>query len=296
MGSSVRSERSIGGLEQMREARESCMPVVAEKDIAEKLRRDGRRVVVHRGRYWTPAKAGFYRPVHPSARLSADEATRPTAACWGYQACLTSADARHANAAMPSHVVTDLDSFDEEQLPASRRYKLRKARRQAHLVELTGPALLREQGYEILVSARARTEYGTVPSREQYLAMVDRIADPAYGIVLAGLIDGRLAGYITGHAVDGTAYVGHVMIATEAMSTQLSTGLTLEFIYACRRSGKVQELVHGLHAREDEGLCRYKAWLGLPVERMPSRVVMLPGLGPLIRRRKPDAYYRLTGR
>jgi hypothetical protein len=55
-------------------------------------------------------------------------------------------------------------------------------------------------------------------------------------------------------------------------------------------------LVHGLHAREDEGLCRYKAWLGLPVERMPSRVVMLPGLGPLIRRRKPDAYYRLTGR
>jgi hypothetical protein len=236
----------------------------------------------------------------PRSSVSIGRCTRspawPTAACWGFHACLRENDAARANAALPAHVVSDLGSFDEERLPASRRYKLRKARRQVHMVELTGPALLREQGYEILVSARTRTRYGTVPSREKYLAGVDRFGEPARGIVLAGLIDGRLAGYITGYAVDGTAYVGDVMIATEAMSTQLSTGLTLEFIYACRRSGKVRELVHGWHAREDEGLCRYKAWLGLPVERIPSRVAMLPGIGPFIRHRKPHSYYRLTGR
>jgi hypothetical protein len=296
MSSLVRSAASTDSLAQTREVHESRIPVVTEAELADRLRRDGRHVIRHRGRSWTEAKPGFYRPVHPCARLSAREATWPTVACWGYQACLDEPDATHATGAFPVHVVRDLDQFSEDRLPASRRYKLRKARRQVRMVELTGPALLREQGYEVLLSARTRTRYGAVPTREEYLAGLRRFGDPARGIVLAGLIDGQLAGYIVGWAVDGIAYVGDVMIRTEAMSTPISTGLTLELIYACQRSGGIVELVHGMHAREDEGLCRYKDWLGLPVVRLPAKVRMLPGIGPLIRHRKPHAYYRLTGR
>jgi hypothetical protein len=296
MRSDLRSTYPASDKEQFRDVGEACVPVVGETVMAEKLRRDGKHVVVHEGRYWADSRLGFYRPVNDLARLSVDEATWPTIRAWGFRACLTDSDARHANGALPAHLVSDLDGFDEELLSSSQRYKLRKARRKAKIVELTGPALLHDQGYEVLVSARKRTGYGALPSRAGYLAALGRFGEPGGGIVLAGLIGGRLGGYITGYAVDGTAYVGTVVIATEALSTHVSTGLTYEFVFACRRSGNIHELVHGLHAPEDEGLCRYKEWLSLPVRHLPSRVKMVPAAAAFIRRRSPHVYYRMTGR
>lgn len=287
----------MGTVEQVRDIGESCMPVVSEAVLADLQRRQGKRVVEHAGHRWTEARFGFYRPVNALARLSAEDATWPTVRAWGFHACLTDADAHRANAAFPAHLVSDLAAFDEVRLPSSRRYKLRKARKQVHMVELTGPGLLREQGYDVVVSARTRTRYGHVPTNDEFLASLQHFGEPAFGIVLAGLIHGKLGGYMTGHAVDGIAYVDDVLIASAALSTtEISTGLMYEFIYACRRSGQIHELVHGLHAREDEGLCRYKEWLRLPVRRLPSRVRMVPGAGAFIRRRNAHVYYRLTGR
>ena len=296
MCSLIRSEHSPSDTRQFREVGEACIPIVGEAEMAQKLRRDGKHVVVHKGRCWAEAHRGFYRPVNLLARLASEQATWPTIRAWGFQACLTESDARHANAALPVHLVSDLDRFAEESLSSSHRHQLRKARRQVRMVELTGPALLREQGYEVLISSLKRTAHRSPSSRAEYLAALQHFDEPAHGIVLAGLIDGRLGGYITGYAVDGTAYVGSVVIATEALSTHISTGLTYEFIFACRRSRGIHELVHGLHAREDKGLCHYKERMGLSVRRVRSRVTMLPGAGAVIRRRSPHAYYRLTGR
>jgi hypothetical protein len=55
-------------------------------------------------------------------------------------------------------------------------------------------------------------------------------------IVLAGLVDDRIGGWIAGYAVDGTAYIEIVDLATEAQSTQIGTGLHFAFVEACRRS------------------------------------------------------------
>jgi hypothetical protein len=289
----------------MRPLDEAVVPVVTEADLAEHLRRGGRRVVVHRGRYWKQVTRGFFSPVHVRARLSAREATRPALACWGFRAALTDEDADRANAAIPLHLASDLDLFQEELLPASRRRKLRRARRLVQLVELTGPALLREQGYDVYLSSlrrtgsqalQSRTGSHAMPSMEAYLAGLGHFGDPAQGIVLAGIIDGRLGGYLTGNAVDGTAYVHDVVVSTDALRTDISTGLTYEFIYACRRSPRVTELVHGLHVPEDEGLCRYKEWLALALERVPARVRLAPGAASVIHKRSPGSYYRLTGR
>ncbi|MGY2003853.1 hypothetical protein [Blastococcus sp. SYSU DS1024] len=118
----------------------------------------------------------------------------------------------------------------------------------------------------------------------------------AHCIVLAGLVDGRLGGYTSGHAVDGTAYARDMVIAGWALPTSISAGLMHEFFAACRRAGTVHEVVDGLHAREDEGLCRYREMLGIPVQRVPARLAMPPGVGAVIRRRNPHKYYRLTGR
>ncbi|MGK5110411.1 hypothetical protein [Geodermatophilus sp. CPCC 205506] len=282
--------------DQVRDVDAASVPVVGEAEMAEHLHRAGRRVVLHRGRHWEQLLPGFFRPVHLLARLTRQQATRPARACWGFQACLVDGDASEANAGIPVHLISDLGAFDEDTLPQSRRYRLRKARKRARFVELTGPALLREQGFEVLRSSQERTGYGSLPSRDGYDAALSAVGRPAQGVVLAGLVDGRLGGYLTGHAVDGTAYLREIVVATEALGTDMSTALTYEFIYACGRSEGIREVVHGLHAREDDGLCRHKELLGIPLQRVPAKVVMLPGAAALIRRRNPHKYYRLTGR
>ncbi|CCH88108.1 conserved protein of unknown function [Modestobacter italicus] len=286
----------MGRPDDMRDVCLARVPVVTEAELAEHLRARGRRVVEHRSRWWRQIVPGFYRPVHDMARLTAREATRPTAACWGYQACLADDDAGHANAAVPAHVISDLAGFDEAALPKTRRHALRKVRERAELVELTGPAVLHDQGYEVLRSAHERTGYGRLPSREEFLADLAHLGEPASGVVLAGIVDGRLGGYLTGHAVDGTAYATSSVVATWALRANLGTGLHHEFLHACRRAGGITEVVDGLHAREDEGLCRHKELLGVPLRRLPARLVMVPGATTVIRRRSPDKYYRLSGR
>jgi len=281
----------------VRDIDQSRVPVVTEAQLAEHLRSRGRRVVLHRGRHWRQLLPGFYRPVHDMARLSAAEATCPTLACWGFQARLDERDASRANASIPTHLVSDLDAFDEAALPKTRRHALRKARERAQLVELTGPGLLLEQGYEVLRSAHERTGYGRVPaSEEHYLAGLADFGDPAAGIVLAGIVDGRLGGYLTGYAVDGTAYALTSVVATWALRSNIGTGLHYEFLLACRRAGGITEVVDGLHAREDEGLCRNKELLGVSLQHLPARLTMVPGAATAIRRRDPHKYYRLSGR
>jgi hypothetical protein len=114
--------------------------------------------------------------------------------------------------------------------------------------------------------------------------------------VLAGIIDGKLGGYATGYAVDGTAYARNMVVATWALSTNISTGLSYEFIYACRRAKGIREIVDGLHAREDEGLCRNKELAGVPLQRIPAKLMMFPGTATAVRLHNPHKYYRLTGR
>lgn len=288
--------RAVASHDGVRDISEATVPVVSEAELAAHLLSRGLRVVEHRGRFWRQQTPGFYRPVHLLARLSRHEATRPRGAAWGFQACLDEPDAARANAAIPTHLITDVVNFDEQALPKTRRHTLRKARERAQLVELTGPALLREQGYEVLLSAHRRNGYGTLPTPDEYRAALDRFGEPAAGIVLAGLVDGRLAGYLTGHAVDGTAYATTGVVATWALKANVGTGLHYAFIEACRRAGGIREIVDGLHARENAGLCRTKEMNGAPVVRVPARMSMIPGAASVIRRRHPDKYYRLSGR
>jgi hypothetical protein len=283
-------------LEQVRDVAAARMPVVTEAEMGTYLARHGTRVVEHHNRLWSPALPGFFRPVHLLARLTAREATLPTRWAWGFQACLTDGEAPHADAAVPVHLVSDLDAFDESRLSRNRRRSLRKAREHVRFVQLTGPDLLLREGYAVLRSAHERSGAGWLPGPREYRAQAGRVGDPAHGIVIAGLVEGRLAGYTSGHAVDGTAYARDMVVASWALDTGISTGLTFEFFWACRRNDAVREVVDGLHAREDEGLCRYKEMAGIPLRRVPARLWTVPGAAALMRRRDPDKFYRLSGR
>lgn len=280
----------------IRDASEARLEPMGEEALAARLRERGTHVVQHRGRYWQETLRGLFEPVHRLARLRSAEATRPHPLCWGYRAALV--EGAGANATMPVHLLSDLADYGPQRLSSNRRYHLRRAERSVRVVQVLGPRLLREEGYAVFRSAHARTQsrYRHVDSQAQFLASLQRFLDDPASLLLAGLVDGRLGGYLAGFAVGRTAYLELVDVATEVLSTHMSTGLHFAFIQACRRSAGVEEIAHSPHIPEDAALGVFKVGLGFPVVHVPSRVRLLPLVEPVLRWRKPFAHYRLTGR
>jgi len=280
----------------VREASEVRLEVVTEAELARHRSEEGVRVIPHCGHFWEEAGApGFFQPVHLLARLTPEEATRPTPLSWGYRAALTPEGAQAANGQVPIVRLKDLAGYDASSLSANRRSKLRKCQRRVRVVQLTGPEFLVEQGHALVVDALSRTGHRKLPSREAFLAEMRRYFQGRHWCVLAGLVEGRLGGFLTGYAVDGIAYGGSAYYATWALPTNISTGLIFEFAQACRRSGNVQMLVGGLHSREVPQLSQFKDDMGFVVDPIPSRWDMNVLAQAFIRWRRPHAYYRLTG-
>jgi hypothetical protein len=282
-------------IQKIRDASEAVLYSLTEQELAMWLAARGEKVVHHNGRYWRGIYPGFYCATHPMAKMSAEEATRPHPLCWGFRTTLCEADAGRANATLPLHLLTDVAGYTWQSLGSRCRNKLRNMRKKVRIVALTGPDLLLERGYEVLCSAHARNRYGSVPDRTGYRKRIMRYFEGGRCLVLCGLIDDQPAGYLTGYAVGPTAYVDELYLHSAYLRTNISLGLFFDWMQACRRNGSIREIVHGLHAREAPGLCRYKEELGLSVVHVPARVWFAPPAGMIVKTLRPDAYYRLTG-
>lgn len=280
---------------QVRDVSEAVLIPMTEEEMANWCRKHGQHVVCHHGRYWKQIRPGFYQPIHWLARLSVEQATRPVQFCWGFRAALCEDEAAAANGSMPVHLLSNVEGYDLQSLPSKRRNHLQKCRRLVKIVELTGPALLQEQGYEVVLSKTTRTGYSKAPSKEAYLASLADYVTPGSRLVIAGLIGDKLGGYLDGYAINGTAYIHSSYIATEALATQIGSGLVFEFMQVCRRCGGIYEVVRGQHSPEDPALCVFKEGMGFPVKHIPTKVSMNPIIGKFIRWRRPYVYYRLTG-
>lgn len=281
---------------EVKDASTARFRVLTEQELAECRRREGVRVIQHGAHYWAQQGApGFFQPVHMLAALTPEEVTRPTPWCWGYRAALTPETSGAANGTMPIVRSPELDAYDVDSLSANRRNKLRKCQRLVRIVQLTGPALLLEQGYDVVVDALSRTGHKKVPSREKFAADVRRYFQGDHWCVLAGLVDGRLGGFLDGYVVDGIAYGGSAYYASWALPTNIATGLVFEFAQTCRRSGGIRILVNGLHSREAPQLSQFKDDMGFVVEHVPIKWSLNPLAKALIRRHRAHAYYRLTG-
>ena len=281
---------------QVRDSSAACFPILTERELAKRRRGEGVRVIQHGGHYWEQVGApGFFQPVNLLAGLSPEEVTRPAPWCWGYRAALEPEASGAANGTVPIVRSPALDTYGPDSLSSNRRNKLRKCQRLVQIVQLTGPSLLLEQGYDTVVDALSRTGHKKVPSRQQYFADVKKYFLGDHWCVLAGLIDGRLGGYVDGYVVDGIAYGVCAYYATWALPTNIATGLVFEFAQACRRSGGVRMLVNGLHSPEVPQLNQFKDDMGFVVEHVPIKWSLNPLAKALIRRYRAHTYYRLTG-
>ena len=279
---------------EYRSVSEASIVCLTEEEMAAWRREQGATVIFRRGRYWGRLR-GFYSSIHWLARMSAEEAKKPVSLCWGFRTALCDADVAFANGSMPVHLLSDVKNYGMDSLPSKRRSTIRKAKRFAQIVQLVGPALLWQQGYELLCSVGDRLGRYRPASKEKYLAGADRHSKDPRRLILAGLVGRKLAACLEGYAVDRTAYIDFMFIATEAQSTEVGSGLVFEFAQICRRSQKIEEVVYGLHARENKALGFYKEKMGFPVVPIPSRVSINPVVAQYIRWRKPHVFYRLTG-
>jgi len=196
---------------------------------------------------------------------------------------------------VPVHLWSGVGDYSLQRLGSRQRNKVRKAQKRIQLVELAGPGLLREEGFSVAVSAHRRTNYGPPPTARRYHASVGAYFKRRRGMAIAGLVDGKLGGYMVGHAVDTTAYIGDVLLHSDHLKTNIGIALFHEWMLACRRTGGIDEVIHGQHAREAAGLCRHNESLGFVVTALPARAWFAPMTENAVRSRRPNTYYRLTG-
>jgi hypothetical protein len=273
----------------------ATLPSLSEEELALWLRIRGGRIAHHKGRYWLVKPFGFFHAIHPLARMSAAEATRPDLFCWGFRTTLREADAHLANSTMPVHFLADVAGYDLQKLRPRHRNQIRNCFKEVEIVAIDRPGLLLEQGFDVAHSARARNGYGKVPEPKRYKKDIERFFAAPCGLLLGGLIDGRLGGYLAGYAVGSTAYIESVTLATEYLGTNISSGLFFAWMQVCKSSGRIKQVVHGLHTPENAGLCRHKDSLGLSVVHLPAIAWFMPPSDRMVKRLRPYAYYRLKG-
>jgi hypothetical protein len=277
----------------------SGMPLEAatEKAMASWLTKHGTTVVNQRGRYWRASHGGVFQPVHWMARLKSEEIRKPTPWCWGYRATLDDSAAALANAALPVHFYGCCEGLDASCLSKKKRHNLKICQKKVEIRPVDNLDLLVEEGYPLYLSAHARTGYGSQLSRAAFESHMARYFDAGFVSVLGGFLDDRLGGYLISFCVEKTAYLDTLVLGTEDRVCQIGTGLKFAFLkYLGGRPGLVTEVIDGLHARENEGLCTYKERMGFKIVRVPSRVWFMPGTDKALQFCWPDKYYRLTGR
>jgi hypothetical protein len=252
--------------------------------------------IVQRGDcYWRAVYPGFYQPIHLLARVPATEVRRPASFCWGFRAALAAEDAHLANATLPVHLLSGVRRFDERGISRNRRSDLRRCRRLVEIRRLDDPSLLLEQGHQVYMSAVRRLGYWRPLSESAYRARILRRAAHGPRLLVAGLIGGRLRGYLDSYIVGDVLYNDEIFVSTSALRTGIGTGLYVETLNAAAREASIRDVCNSVHRPHDVNLCRFKQGLGYRVVHVPARAQIRTPMRAYLRARRPELYYRLTG-
>jgi ribosomal protein S18 acetylase RimI-like enzyme len=278
------------------DASKAVIVPISEEQLARRVASEGGKIRMVHGRYWLEVLPGLYDGIHWLSRHTVEEVSKPALLCWGYRAALHNTESPNANGAIPMHLITDVEAYDINGLPARTRRELRQFQRhEVRIVYVDSPEVFRDQGYEVMCSWLARTRHRAAAPVKRYLADAERnVLDPTR-LVLAGMAGDKLLGYSTSWVVEGSVYIWEFHVSPEAFSLHLSTALWVETAQVYRRNGLAREICAGLAMPEKEGLTDYKNRLGFQLVHIPTRVWLLPLLSRYIRSRHPYQYYRFTG-
>ncbi|MEN8161630.1 MAG: hypothetical protein ABFS41_16290 [Myxococcota bacterium] len=256
---------------------------------------EGDAVVQHGACHWRSAYPGFFQPVHLLERVRASAMRQPARLCWGFRAALPEAEAHRANASIPLHILADVRGFDETALCRNRRSDLRRSRRLVEFRQLESPALLFEQGHDVYMSAVRRLGHWPPLGQAAYRERLARRIVHGPRLLIAGLVEGRLRGYLDSYAIDDVLYTDQIFVATDALRTGIGTGLYVETLLAAARDGAIRDVCNSLHRPENPNLGHFKAGLGFRVVQVPARASIRAPMRQYLRTQRPATWYRLTG-
>lgn len=277
------------------ETPDPVLTVMTEGELAALCGVDGAAAVAHDGRFWRAVVPGFYEPFHLLGPMRASEARRPRPGCWGFRAAVAEEDAHLASGSIPVHLLADLRGWDGSALSRNRRGDLRRCRRKVEIVRVREPSLLLEQGHAVMSSAMRRLGGRRIPTPAEYRVRLLRRGRDERRLIIAGLVDGRLGGYLESWAVDDTLYNHELFIATEALATGVGTGLYVETLETAVRAGTIRQVCNGLHRPERPDLSRFKESLGYRLVHVPSVAWIPAPIAAIMKVARPRAYYHLTG-
>lgn len=275
---------------------DASLPVLSETECGEWYQARDRRVVEHRGRLWVESRRCFFQPVHHLAQLSAHEATRPARSCLGFRARLAEDAWERANGSLPAHTFPDPQSYELGRLRPTPRRQVRQGLRAVDLVALEIPDLILDQGYTVAAEAHARDNGIDLPGPATFRKNILSFFSPRRGLILAAVRDLQLLGFSLTYAVDAAAYHDMVYVTGQGLADKVPVCLFHAFATLVSRRPQIHELMHGVHVRDDEGLCEFKRRIGLAVTQLPARAWFAIGLDGLLRRARAQKYYQVTGR
>lgn len=276
-------------------SRDVAIQGLSEPEYAEWQRRTGRKAVEFRGRFWEQVYPGFYATLPSFARMTTEQAQRPTRLSWGFRATLEDSDSDVADGFVTVHLIRDLSGYGEHSLQPRKRRALRSCLQRVTVVQLTDASVLCAQGYEVYLSYAARLGVRRPFSPAEYLRMVSQWYEDPRILVMAGILDGRLLGFIQSVAVGSTAYLSKIYVASSALPTNVNAALYYETLMAYKRSGVACEACSGLRRPENPGISSFKEQMGFELVKMPVRFRAPRVVTAYLRRRRPYEYYRLGG-
>ena len=156
------------------------------------------------------------------ARFRADEATCPSPWSWGFRARLAPEEAAAANATVSVHLLPDLAGYCAARLSSERRRKLRKGLSELDVVALRAPDILLEQGYGVALEAKGFSPGLRLAGPAAFRRWIMSYFAPERGLIVAGLEGGRLLGFCTNFAIDGTAYQDMLYVGAEGRRRHLA--------------------------------------------------------------------------
>ena len=272
------------------------LTMMTEAGFAAMRADEGATIVERGGRFWGETFRGFFQPIHQMARFRASDMGRPTWRCWGYRAALTPEDARLANGSIPVFLMSDLQSFTADHtFDESRRRDLRRCRREVEIRRVLEPDVFIREGWAVYLSAKQRVPYGGTMDESDYRGMMARRVPDPRRLIIAGFVDGKLAGYLESYAVDGILYGRDLFVDDEKMKTGIATGLYLETIQFGVRSTAIDQICLGPVLLERPGLTWFKQGLGFTTVALPAHIAIPAPIGAFIRWRRAAVHYRLTG-
>jgi acetyltransferase (GNAT) family protein len=253
----------------------------------------GARVSDFKGQYWVANGRGLWSPVDELAVLDRASIGWPSSRALAYRAVV--GDPADSNAWVPFELVPDLSSYSEKRLTKNRRREIRRSLEVDEYRVMTDPELLLRDGWEVVSGAATISGQKIAKSKYAYRKGIERrfATDPQ--LVIAGVHQGELGGYILAHAIGHHASLTEIYVAPWARRSHLGSGLYWLALSELAKVSGLEAAYLGMWFPEKPTLGFFKRSLGARIVDRPTYGKMRAPFGLALQRLRPNTYIRFGG-